>query len=122
MFPTTHLMFFNTPLLKSLMNSYGLSALRSYRIPGRIVSQINALDLGYDNCPKAGSIYDTLHLVIAMAHHEGYGFQKIDLANQEAVHIGRPPMASSASPISGCMPACSSCRATATSKTATGEN
>jgi len=90
MFPTTHLMFFNTPLLKSLMHRYGLSALRSYKIPSRITPQIHSLGLGYDNLPKSWvDFYDTLHLVIAMAHHEGYRFQKIDLANQDAVHIGQ---------------------------------
>jgi len=90
LFPTTHLMFFNTPLLKSLMNRYGLSALRSYNIPASIEAQINSLGLGYDNLPKGWvDFYDTLHLVIAMAHHEGYGFQKINLAPHEAVHIGQ---------------------------------
>ena len=90
LFPTTHLMFFNTPLLKSLMNRYGLSALRSNKIPARIEVQITSLGIGYDNLPKGWvDFYDTLHLVIAMAHHEGYGFQKIDLANQDAVHIGQ---------------------------------
>ncbi len=89
-FPTTHLMFFNTPLLKSLMNSYGLSALRSYKIPARVETQITSLGVGYDNLPKGWvDFYDTLHLVIAMAHYEGYRFQKIDLANHEAVHIGQ---------------------------------
>lgn len=90
LFPTTHLMFFNTPLLKSLMNRDGLSALRSYKIPARIEAQITSLGVGYDNLPKGWvDFYDTLHLVIAMAHHEGYRFQKIDLANHEAVHIGQ---------------------------------
>lgn len=90
LFPTTHLMFFNTPLLKSLMNRYGLSALRSYNIPASIEAQINSLGLGYDNLPKGWvDFYDTMHLMIAMAHYEGYGFQKIGLANQKAVHIGQ---------------------------------
>lgn len=90
LFPTTHLMFFNTPLLKSLMNRYGLSALRSNKIPARIEAQITSLGVGYDNQPKSwAEFYDTMHLVIAMSHHEGYRFQKIDLANHEAVHIGQ---------------------------------
>ena len=90
LFPTTHLMFFNTPLLKPLMNRYGLSALCSYKIPARIEAQIHSLGLGYDNLPKGWvDFYDTLHLVIAMAHHEGCNFKKIELRETEAIHIGQ---------------------------------
>lgn len=90
LFPTTHLMFFNTPLLKSLMNRYGLSAQRRHKIPASIETQITSLGVGYDNLPTGWvDFYDTLHLVIAMAHHEGSRFQKIDLANHEAVHISQ---------------------------------
>jgi len=89
-FPTTHFMYFNTPLLKNLMHRYRISALHTHIIPKKISKQIESLGFSYDNLPKSWLKYfDTMQIMIAMCHYDGCAFRQLELAADESVHIGQ---------------------------------
>ena len=89
LFPTTHFLYFNTLVIKSLMHRYKLSHLSNPGVPRNMKSQIASLGIGLDNLPKKWvSFYDTSHLVMAMAHYEGLEFSSLGLANGRSMHIG----------------------------------
>jgi len=89
LFPTTHFLYFNTPVIKSLMQRFQLSHQSCYASPRRIRRQIESLGGGRDNLPKKWvAFYDTSHMIMAMAHHERLSFKNIGLANGQSLHIG----------------------------------
>ncbi|MBS3809986.1 MAG: hypothetical protein KGY38_07535, partial [Desulfobacterales bacterium] len=88
-FPTTHLMFFNTPVIRQIMKDYGIGAQEYKRIPMRLKKKLLSINLGYHNFLKDYLYYfDTLNLIMAMAFYKKYKARIIPVSGDDCRHLG----------------------------------
>ena len=71
-FPTTHFMFFNAPLIRDVMDKYRINATVYRWIPSRIKPLLAEMNLGYHNYLKSyATVFDTFNMIQALAFYEG---------------------------------------------------
>lgn len=88
-FPTTHFLFFNLRVLKSLRKQYRIGAQAYPKIPRHLHQALAGLNLGYHNFLKDYHDYfDTLTLLFAMALCEKFSFGFLPIAPDDVYHIG----------------------------------
>lgn len=87
-FPTTHFMFFNTPLIRGLMDKYHVDATVYRWIPSKIKPLLAKMNLGYHNYLKSyATVFDTFNLIQALAFYEGFSAKFVNYAS-ELWHVG----------------------------------
>ena len=87
-FPTTHFMFFNSQLIRGIMDKYNVDATVYRWIPSRIKPLLAELNLGYHNYLKGyATVFDTFNMIQALAFYEGFSVKFVQHA-QEMWHVG----------------------------------
>ncbi len=88
-FPTTHLLALDVPVIQELMATYHIRPIIYDRTPQHLVEPLGSLGLGDHNFPKHYlSFYDPLNLILAMAAYDGLQ-QRILHRDESAVyHVG----------------------------------
>ncbi len=88
-FPTTQLLYLNTPEINSLRTRYRVGAQVYTRIPRRLQNRLAAIGLGYGNFLKPYLRYfDTLNLIWALALSEGLKLGCLDANPDHLLHLG----------------------------------
>lgn len=95
-YPLTHFLFLNTPVLRGIMRRYGVSARACRAIPQRAVNAVAKIGLAPGRHIKEyHNFYDTLHLLLALAYADNFRVDFIPLATDEGVmHIGNTSVGS----------------------------
>lgn len=87
-FPTTHFMFFNTPLIRGIMGKYHVDATVYRWIPSRIKPLLAELNLGYRNYLKSyATVFDTFNIIQALAFYEGLSVKFVNHTS-DVWHVG----------------------------------
>lgn len=88
-FPTTHFLYFNTRLVKKIMHKYRIDARQYKRILPHLEEDLSKMNLGRHNYLKEYlNYFDTMNLIMAMAHHEGMAAGTLKSSVEEIYHIG----------------------------------
>jgi hypothetical protein len=89
-FPLTHFLYFRVEVLRGLMQRYGIGAQIYRQVPEPARSRLAAIGLHDGKALKSyHDFFDTLHVLLALAHAEGLGVVKIELADEAGVqHVG----------------------------------
>ena len=89
-YPLTHFLYFRMAVFKRMMQEHGVGAQIYRRLPRPVRQRLQGLGL----CDGAGmkshhDFFDTLHVLLALAHGEGWQVAQIGLATQDGVrHVG----------------------------------
>ena len=88
-FPTTHFLYFNARLVKKIMHKYRIDARQYKRILPHLEEDLSKMNLGHHNYLKEYlNYFDTLNLIMAMAHHEGIAAGILESRVEDIYHIG----------------------------------
>lgn len=89
-YPETFFLFFNTPLLKSIMRRYKVEARLYKRVPKRIQLNLERIGLSKGIYLKSHhNFFDTLHVILALAYSEGLHVGYIESNDHQSVcHVG----------------------------------
>lgn len=89
-YPLTHLLVFNTPVVRDLMRRYGVSASMYRTLPARAKPKLSGLGLR-DGAPLKDHhrFFDTLHVLLGLAYAEGLAPRIETVADpRDVIHIG----------------------------------
>ncbi len=89
-FPSTHFMFFNVPIVKRIIDEYGIDASETKNVPSRLRGKLSMLGLGKKNFLKSHlNYYDTFNLINAVAIGENLSFRTLNFEAGDVVHVGK---------------------------------
>lgn len=89
-YPHTYFLYFNTTLLRGLMQRHGVDANLYRRAPTRVRSTLQRFHLSDRSYLKDHhDFFDTLHLMLALAYAEGLEVRMLEPAHaQDTFHVG----------------------------------
>lgn len=89
-FPSTHFLFFNVPIIKRIIDKYGVDASETRKIPPHLRQKLSKLGLGQVNFLKSHlNYYDTFNLINAIAISDNLSCRFLQFEPGGVVHIGK---------------------------------
>jgi hypothetical protein len=86
--PATYFLFFNIDLVKKIRKKYRVGAQVYMRIPSRLRPQVTLI-LGYPNPDWDQVNFETLYMLLGLAHYDKLRFKFLEVAADDVFHIGQ---------------------------------